>query len=119
MFFVCRLLPLSTLVSFSNSARNNFTTTACHAINMLQDYPVGLGTYQITPEQVPFAISSVVRLGYYSIDEGEPTMRKFFKTERPLKACENYFLCTFGMTVCTYVSVRLHLVQKSIQILYF
>jgi alcohol dehydrogenase (NADP+) len=67
MFFTSRLLPLSTLVSFSK-ARNNLTTTACHAINMLPDYPIGLGTYQITPDQVPIAISSAVRLGYRRLD---------------------------------------------------
>jgi diketogulonate reductase-like aldo/keto reductase len=35
---------------------------------LLQEYPIGLGTYQIQPEQVPSAISSALQLGYRRID---------------------------------------------------
>ncbi|CAJ1965271.1 unnamed protein product [Cylindrotheca closterium] len=35
---------------------------------MLKDYPIGLGTYQISPDHVPAAISSAIKLGYRRID---------------------------------------------------
>lgn len=70
MFLASRLLSVSTLVSLSTASRRNFTSLACRAqsYDMLKDFPIGLGTYQISPEQVPTAISSAIQLGYRRID---------------------------------------------------
>jgi diketogulonate reductase-like aldo/keto reductase len=35
---------------------------------MLEDFPIGLGTFEILPDQIPTAISSAIRLGYKRID---------------------------------------------------
>lgn len=63
-------LSFSTLVSLSTASRRNFTSAACRAqsIDMLKDFPIGLGTYQISPEQIPASISSAIQLGYRRID---------------------------------------------------
>ena len=66
MYLPSRLLPTAFLTTLG-SARKNFTTsTTCKAAAM--DFPIGLGTYQIDPEQVPEAIHSALSLGYRRID---------------------------------------------------
>jgi hypothetical protein len=57
-----------------NNVNRSMTTTCIAAANtnmesrMLEEFPIGLGTYEITPDQSPTAISSAIRLGYKRID---------------------------------------------------
>jgi hypothetical protein len=63
----------------------NLTTSAattCIATSMnsrmLEDFPIGLGTFEIQPDQIPTAISSAIRLGYKRIDCAPGTTIVFF-----------------------------------------
>ena len=71
MLLASRWLSFSTLVSLS-SARRNFTSAACqaHPVDMMliKDFPIGLGTLGISPDQVPSSISSAIKQGYRRID---------------------------------------------------
>jgi diketogulonate reductase-like aldo/keto reductase len=70
MFFKSNLFPLSLVSSLvGGSAQTNFTS-ACKAIsnNMLQEYPIGLGTLQIEPAEVSAVIRSAIQLGYRRFD---------------------------------------------------
>jgi diketogulonate reductase-like aldo/keto reductase len=71
MYFVARFLPaafLTTTTLGAGVARRNFTTTATTCKASVMDFPIGLGTYELKPEQLPQAIHSAIHLGYRRID---------------------------------------------------
>ena len=71
MFFASRFLPTALLTCSttlgSGVVRRNFNNTTCNKASIL-DFPIGLGTYGLKPEQVSDAIHSAVQLGYRRID---------------------------------------------------
>jgi alcohol dehydrogenase (NADP+) len=70
MFFPSRLLPTAFLTTALSSARRNQTnsTTCLLASQMSERFPIGLGTYEISPDKIGGAIQNAIHTGYRRID---------------------------------------------------
>lgn len=55
------------ILSQGRNVAKSYSTT-CSTRRMIRDFPVGLGTLDIKPDQVPAAIASAIRLGYRRFD---------------------------------------------------
>ena len=67
MYFASRIL--STAFLTTTVAKQIFPISRCQASNfIMNDHPIGLGTYMIDLEQVPTAIHSAIKAGYRRID---------------------------------------------------
>jgi alcohol dehydrogenase (NADP+) len=81
MHFVSRFLSsafLTTSLGLATTTRRNLTSASsiinscCQAVSisalMNENYPIGLGTYSIAPDQIASAIHSALKVGYRRID---------------------------------------------------